>query len=213
MPTATSLPPGPRAALACRADLERARAALAMAKLRLSYTKVLAPFEGTVGQRPIDEGAHVMGGSSPQATALAVVSSIRMLRALLDLPEGDIPFVRLGLPAQLTVQTAPGQVFPGRVSNVFPYIEPRTRSGKLEVEVPNWPLKMLLPGMFVKASVACSTRPATMAAEFLAGHNPGTELEGRSSRGPSFLDSPTSPPVASSRPTWRFPSRVVTWRS
>jgi multidrug resistance efflux pump len=170
--------------LACRADFERARAALTIAKLHLSYTKVLAPFDGTVGQRLVDEGAHVMGGTSPQATALAVVSSIRVLRALLDIPESEIPFVRLGLPARLTVQTAPGHIFPGRVANVFPYVEPKTRSGKLEVEVPNWPPKILLPGMFVKASVSCANRPATMAVDLLAGHNPGTELAVRSSREP-----------------------------
>ena len=182
--------------LACRADVARARAALALAELRLGYTKVRAPFDGTVGKRLIDEGAHVMGGSSPQATALAVVSSIRVLRALLDLPEGELPFVRLGLPARLTVQTAPGQVFPGRVVNVFPYIEPRSRTGKLEVEVPNWPLQLLLPGMFVKARVACASRPATMAVELLAGRDPGQELDVRSSRLPSalrFVGAPAAP--------------------
>src|SRR5882757_8324994 len=46
------------------ADLEGAKATLAAAKLRLGYTKIVAPFDGVVGERQVQPGDYVNIGSN-----------------------------------------------------------------------------------------------------------------------------------------------------
>lgn len=55
--------------LAAEADLRADEARLAEAKLNLSYTRILAPFHGTVGERSVDPGNYV----SPGDTLMTVV--------------------------------------------------------------------------------------------------------------------------------------------
>lgn len=149
-----------------RASVARAQAALDQALLRLEYTNVRAPFDGTIGQRLVDEGSAVTGGTSPQATPICIYSDGAVLKAILDVPESDLPYLRVGKPAKVSVRARPERSFPGRVSNVYPFVDPKTRSGKVELEVPNLPPR-LVPGMFVKASIEVSTEPADSALEVL----------------------------------------------
>ena len=41
------------------ADLEGAKATLAAARLKLGYTKIVAPFDGVVGERQVQPGDYV----------------------------------------------------------------------------------------------------------------------------------------------------------
>lgn len=186
-----------------KAEVERARAELNRAELRLSYTRVRAPFDGGIGQRLVDEGAYVLAASSPQASALAVYSNIRTLKAVLDIPEKEMPYVRLGAAARLSVQAAQGCTFPATVSNLYPYVDPKTRSGKLELEVPNQSVR-LLPGMFVTAQVDCAATAAGSATETLAGRLPGIGSRAVSSSPPTsrsaIPDTPEPARSAQDRP-------------
>lgn len=149
-----------------RAELRKVQAQLAQAQLRLSYTRVTAPFDGIVGQKLVDEGAYVLAASSPQAPALYALADSRILKGLVDLPESDLLWVRLGTPAAVRVQAAPGKVFEGTVANLYPFVDPRTRTAKLEIAVPNRSGE-LMPGMFVKVEVPAAAEPAASIAQIL----------------------------------------------
>lgn len=155
-----------------RASVARAQATLDQALLRLEYTNVRAPFDGTIGQRLVDEGSAVTGGTSPQATPICVYSDGSVLKAILDVPESDLPYIRVGKPAKISVRARPDRTFPGKISNVYPFVDPKTRSGKIELEVPNLPPR-LTPGMFVKALIEVSSDPADSALEVLGARLPG----------------------------------------
>ncbi|MBI4862092.1 MAG: efflux RND transporter periplasmic adaptor subunit [Candidatus Riflebacteria bacterium] len=144
---------GPRAEdkRGARAEVDRARASVRRANLRLADTKVRAPFPGTVMQKLVVEGTNVTGGS-PQGTTLCVFADISVLRALVDVPEGDLPRVRAGQDARVFVRAHPARAFAGRVTNVFPFVDARSRNGKVEIEVPNATAD-LVPGMFVKVEI------------------------------------------------------------
>jgi multidrug resistance efflux pump len=159
---------GPRAEerRAARADVRRARVARERAELRLAWTMVRAPFDGVVGRRLVEPGQHVIAADSPQASVLFIHSDSRVIRAILDLPERELPWVRVGQAVEVFVQYAPERPFAGRVSNVYPFVDPATRMGKLEVEIPNDPIR-LLPGMFVTATLEAAAAPATSTAEVL----------------------------------------------
>jgi multidrug resistance efflux pump len=158
--------PRPEEKRMARADLDKARAELRMAQVKLSYTKIRAPFSGVVGQRLVDEGAYLLAASSPQAPALCTLADSSVLKAIVDLPEADLLYVRLGSPARVGVQSDPGHTFPGRVVNLHPYVDTKTRTSRLEIEVPNHS-GQLLPGMFVKVEVDAAPRPSRSVAEIL----------------------------------------------
>lgn len=135
-----------------QAEVDRARARVELAKLNLEYTKVRAPFDGAVGRRLVDEGAFVIGGNSPQASKICVFANCTVIRAILSIPERDLPFIRFGLPVNVEVQALPGHWFTGTLTNIFPFVDPATRTGRIEVEIPNDP-PALITGMFVKAKI------------------------------------------------------------
>lgn len=144
--------PRPEEKTIAQAEVDRARARVELAKLNLEYTKVRAPFDGSVGRRLIDEGAYVIGGNSPQASKLGIFASCSVIRAILSIPERDLPYIRFGLPVKVEVQALPGHWFQGTLTNIFPFVDPATRTGRVEVEIPNDP-PALITGMFVKAKI------------------------------------------------------------
>jgi multidrug resistance efflux pump len=164
--------PRPEDQRAARAEVTRARVECQLAEMRLSHTKIRAPFTGIVGQRLADPGSYLLAANSPQAPAVAVLSQSHVLRALVDIPERDMFGIRLGQPAKIFVQAYPGEAFPGTVVNLFPYVDRATRNSKLEIEVPNLPPR-LLPGMFVEAVVPAAATAARSTAEVLSGRTPG----------------------------------------
>jgi Cu(I)/Ag(I) efflux system membrane fusion protein len=61
--------------------------------------------------------------------------------------EQDLPSVRLGQQALTTLEALPGEEFTGRVTYVYPVIDPATRTARVRIEVKN-PGLHLKPGMY-----------------------------------------------------------------
>jgi multidrug resistance efflux pump len=154
---------GPRAEekSEARAEVERCRADLKLSQLRLEYTKVRAPFDGAVAIKTVDEGAFVLSATSPNAPAICTYADTTVLRALVDLPERDLCLITPHQKARISIQAVPDRTFEGTVVNVFPFVEERTRTGKVEIEVPN-PTHMLLAGMFVTAELDATVGPMSV---------------------------------------------------
>jgi Cu(I)/Ag(I) efflux system membrane fusion protein/cobalt-zinc-cadmium efflux system membrane fusion protein len=62
--------------------------------------------------------------------------------------QNDLGRVRVGSPAEITVDSYAGQTFPGQVSFIRPQLDEATRTAKVRLEIPNRDLKLSL-GMFV----------------------------------------------------------------
>jgi len=101
------------------AQVDQARAALVRAQAMLSETLLIAPFDGTVAHRLIEEGEVVAPG--------VPVASIGDLRELVvetdDLSEVSIADVRPGQQATVEVDALPGKKFSGRVLRIRPQAE------------------------------------------------------------------------------------------
>jgi Cu(I)/Ag(I) efflux system membrane fusion protein len=70
-----------------------------------------------------------------------------------DIYETDLPYVKAGMPAVLTLSFWPGKTFRGRISFISPFLESETRTAKARIEISN-PGLVLKPGMY--ADVALS---------------------------------------------------------
>jgi cobalt-zinc-cadmium efflux system membrane fusion protein len=109
--------------------------------------RLTAPIDGTVVRRDA-----VLGGFlEPNKTAF-VVADLSELRAMLEIFEADLPYVRAGAPVRLTLDAMPGRVFEGRVASLDPQMGSATRMVRARVAVPN-PDGDIRPGLFVRAAI------------------------------------------------------------
>lgn len=159
--------PRPEEKRVARAALTSARVHLERARIQLGYTQIRAPFDGIIGRRLVDPGQYVLAASSPQSPVVCVYSDTSKIKAILDIPERQMPFVRLGQEAKIFVQASPEPIL-GKVSNLYPFVDPATRLGKLEVLIPNDPVR-IVPGMFARAELVASEVPARTADDFFRG--------------------------------------------
>jgi len=147
-----------------QAQIETYRAVLQLAETNLANTRLLAPFSGYVSQRNLDPGAAVSAQSSGTNTAsvgILTIQDIETVKVQMEVPERNIARVRLGSPVRLAVDPYQGETFTGSVARVVHYLDPRSRTMGVEVEIPN-PGGRLKPGMYARVEVLVETRPGAL---------------------------------------------------
>lgn len=119
------------------------------------FSKVTAPFAGTVTERTIDRGTlvgngagFVNGGMAPMFTVVATDP----VRIFVDVPQSVAPSVRAGTEATVSVREYPGRAFKGKVTRASGSLDPELRVMTTEVQVPNTD-GALLPGMYVQVAI------------------------------------------------------------
>ncbi|HXN97255.1 MAG TPA: HlyD family secretion protein [Candidatus Acidoferrales bacterium] len=96
------------------ADLHAKQAGLAVARVNLGYTKILAPADGTVGERQVRPGQLV----SPGTQVITFVENTRWVQA--NFRETQLTNIRLADTAEIRIDVYPGQVIQGRVLQIAP---------------------------------------------------------------------------------------------
>lgn len=128
-------------------EVERAKAALAMAKERLTKTKVYAPLSGSVKEKRVSTGDYVRNG-----TPLMVLIQTDPLKLGFTVVEREARRLKVGQRVTFRVDAMGDREFFGTVKNIYPHIEERTRSLQAEAMVPNGD-QMLKPGFFVRVII------------------------------------------------------------
>lgn len=136
-----------------RAEGARARATLQTAQTNLSFTRIVAPIDGVVIQRSVDEGQTV--AASLQAPVLfQIANDLRHMRIVANVDEADVARLRQGMAATARVDAFPRETFQGRVAEVR--FGATTTAGVVTypavIEVANPDLK-LRPGMTATVNV------------------------------------------------------------
>ena len=98
---------------AANADVDSALAALDSAKATLQQATLIAPFDGTIASVDISPAETVTPGLV--VIMLGDLTNFQVITT--DLSERDVPAVRIGQAATITV-AALGEDFPGRVSDI-----------------------------------------------------------------------------------------------
>ena len=96
------------------AELHAKEAALAVAQVNLGYTRILAPANGTVGERQVRPGQLV----APGTQVMTFVETIRWVAA--NFRETQLTNIKPGDPVEVRVDVYPGQVIRGRVLEIAP---------------------------------------------------------------------------------------------
>ncbi len=130
-----------------RANVQAAQAQVDRLEELTGFENVVAPFDGVVTARNTDVGALINAGAGSPATELFHMTSTKMLRIFVAVPELYSPAMHDGAPATVTVDEYPGEQFHGRLARTSDAINPATRTLLVEVDVDNADGK-LLPGAY-----------------------------------------------------------------
>jgi membrane fusion protein (multidrug efflux system) len=127
------------------ADLHAKEAALEIAQVNLGYTRILAPADGTVGERQVRPGQLV----SPGTQVMTFVENIRWVAA--NFRETQLTNIKVGDPAEIRIDVYPGKVIKGRVLEIAPasgsqfaLLPPDNATGNFTKVVQRVPVKIAL---------------------------------------------------------------------
>ena len=99
--------------------IKQEEANLESAKYDLNKVRIVSPIAGLVTRRSIEEGeTAVVGTMNNAGTVLMQVSDMSVIETEIEVDETDIPFIRVGQPAKVTIDAIPDQTFPGKVTEV-----------------------------------------------------------------------------------------------
>ena len=122
------------------------------ARQQLAYTRVVAPYEGLVTQRHVEEGASVSPGQ-PLISGL----SLEDLRVVVALPQRYAAAARNQREA--VVKLDEERILETQSMTVYPYADPATHTFRVRMNINNSEGD-LFPGMLVKVHFPVDQRPA-----------------------------------------------------
>ncbi|WP_411033686.1 efflux RND transporter periplasmic adaptor subunit [Shinella sp. BYT-45] len=156
------------ALLQAKADVESARASLQTARIDLDNTTIKAPISGIIGTASVSVGSLV---TQNQTDALATIrqidpvnvdlvdTSANLLRIRQDVEAGRLGREGEGAPSvRLTLENGADYEQAGTISLATVNVSESTGTFTLRASFPN-PDRILLPGMFVRASVDLGVMP------------------------------------------------------
>jgi RND family efflux transporter MFP subunit len=108
-----------------------------------AYQRVVAPFDGVVTQRNIDNGSLVQSGS----TFMFTLMHPDVIRTQVFVPQDEAFGVGPGVDAVVRVPEIPDRTFPGKVTRIATALQPGSRTLLTEIDVPN-PDGALSPGIY-----------------------------------------------------------------
>jgi len=99
--------------------IRQSEATLRRASDQLSKTTYVAPYDGVVTNLPVREGETVVIGiqNAPGST-LMTIADLSVITAEVKADETDIVNVKLGQPAEITIDAIPGKTFKGTVTEI-----------------------------------------------------------------------------------------------
>jgi RND family efflux transporter MFP subunit len=138
------------------ADVKVAQAASAAQRANLDrlqqvegFSRVLAPFAGTITARHVSQGALVSRG---RESPLFDISALDTVRVFVHVPQSRVEGIEHGQNAKLSVAEYPGVDFTGQITRRAGSLDSATRTMLVEAQVPNRERK-LLPGMYASVTI------------------------------------------------------------
>ena len=123
-------------------------------QIQVLYTEVRAPFSGLVVNRYV-KFAQTLSVGSP----VFRISDFDPLLCPIQVPERELPRLRIGQPARIEVEAWPDDRFEARVLRVSPVVDAATGTFKVTLEVKG---DRLRPGMFASVYLEMESRSDTL---------------------------------------------------
>ena len=158
--------------MALEQRISQARENLNAARDTLSKTTMRAPIGGVVTALPVEEGeVAVIGTMNNAGTVLMTIADMSVVEAVMEVDETDVPSVKVGQRATVTIDAYPNKTFPGLVTEVASSpikvngVAPGTTQAvnfEVKIQVEN-PPPGVRPGFSASADIITGTRPKALA--------------------------------------------------
>ncbi len=107
-----------------------------------TFVTLYAHFDGTVLSKNIMEGEKINSGMN-----LLHIANLSELWLLADVYENELGKIEVGSAADVKFNAFPGETYKGKVSFIYPTVDPKTRTVQVRIDVPNKDRK-LKPSMY-----------------------------------------------------------------
>ena len=138
-----------------RASQAQAKATLAQAHASLSYTRILAPFDGVITEKKADPGMLANPG-----LAVFTIEGLGHYRLEVAINENDLRYVRMAEQVLVVVDAFGTSQQKGRVVQIVPVADSASRSFLVKIELP--PDTRLRSGLFGRAQFSRGNRPSLL---------------------------------------------------
>ena len=151
--------------------IDQARANVTAARDTLSKTTMTAPMDGIVTALVVEEGeVAVIGTMNNPGTKLLTIADMSVVEAVMEVDETDVPNVKVGQRANVTIDAYPNKTFSGIVTEVGSSpIQRNLGAGSTEavnfevkIQVENPPADVR-PGFSASADIITGTRTKAVA--------------------------------------------------
>lgn len=126
------------------------------ARLQLEKSAVKAPWPGSVAATRTEVGDYVNPGQP-----MVELVEIRRLKVRAPVPAADVPFLKVGARATVTVDAYPNEGFSTTIARIGAELDLDARTLWAEAELPN-PGERLRPGMFARMEIPRRTLQGTL---------------------------------------------------
>ena len=117
--------------------------------------RLYSPIDGVVTQKGEEEGNLFT------STPILEIMQMDRLKVRISISEQYYTNVSVGTPVSIAVDILPDEMFEGKVSLIYPAIDPATRTFTVEVTIPNSGGR-LRPGMFARSEINMGDKEAVM---------------------------------------------------
>ncbi|MGA7810094.1 efflux RND transporter periplasmic adaptor subunit [Bradyrhizobium sp.] len=126
-----------------QSNIQAQQAQIRVLQQEKAYQRVVAPFDGVITQRGIDNGSLVSSGS----TFMFTLMHPNVIRTQVFVPQDEAFGLAPGVDAVVHVPEIPDRSFPGKVTRIATALQPGSRTLLTEIDVPN-PDGALDPGIY-----------------------------------------------------------------
>jgi RND family efflux transporter MFP subunit len=140
---------------AAQANIAAAEANVRNLTEQASFSRVVAPFNGIILSRSIDNGSLITVGSQTGVTQMFSIGESDTVRVFANVPQANAVGLHRGQTAKVAVRELPGQIFTGVITRTSDSIDPGTRTLLVEVDLKND--GRILPGMYATVMMDTQT--------------------------------------------------------
>ncbi len=133
--------------------LTQSQLAAQLAREEFSRSYIKAPRDGSIGEVNAEAGETVN-----TQTTVGTLVSVDTVFVEMGVIEKDLDKLHNGQTVDVEVETYPGVLFKGKITNIAPMVEGTSRTRSVRAEIPN-EKGSLLPGMFAKAKIFIKEKP------------------------------------------------------
>jgi Cu(I)/Ag(I) efflux system membrane fusion protein len=119
----------------------------------MENVSIPSPASGFVIEKNVVEGAAVEPGMR-----LFRIAALNKVWVEADVYEADLGHVKVGQAATVTLDYLPGRSYDAKVAYIYPYLDPKNRTGRVRVELANKDLD-LRPGMYASIELTGDAQP------------------------------------------------------